>query len=75
MEIVPFSINQHPAGLHTTFWIEVEPAAVVFVAQPAGLDITVLVERPPVSVDMLPRIGDAVYAASGTGEKSSKMTK
>ena len=63
MEIVPFSVNQDPAGLHAVFRIEVEPAAIVFVAHPAGLDIATFIERPPVAVYLLPCICNAICTA------------
>ena len=63
MEIAPFAVNQEPAGLHAVFRIEVEPAVVVFVAHPAGLDIAAFIERPPVAVYLLPCICNAICTA------------
>ena len=63
MEIVPFVVNQNPVGQHAVIRIEVEPAVVVFVAHPAGLDIAAIIERPPVDVYLLPCICNAICTA------------
>ena len=49
VQIVPLSVHKYPAALHAGLRINIEPAAISAVADPAGHCVAVLAESPPKS--------------------------
>ena len=47
VQIVPLSVHEYPATLHAGLRINIEPAAINAVADPAGRCVAVLAESPP----------------------------
>ena len=75
IKVIPLSVNQNPARLHTGVDIDIEPVSVNRIKDPSGSQIAICIKCPLVSIDLNPLITLSCRRIAGSGIYCSRCLR